>query len=296
MDESDRMLINNFLASHGDNALFKGIEGLRISDLITVLEEAGELIMSFYHSGNIQVDIKVDDSPVTSADKASNDFILGKLQALYPDTPIISEETTHIPFEIRKNWEYCWMLDPLDGTKEFLKRNGEFSINLALIKDHLPVIGFVHFPVQKWTYFAIKGKGAYKLDSESVLSELPLDTSHLQLPVRIMISRSHSGQRELDFILKIQGLGYEVHTLPHGSAMKHCLIAEGLGDVYPKFGTCSEWDTAPGQLILEEAGGKITRTDNGKALTYNKQDFENPEFIMWGPNSPKDLLNNFPNS
>ena len=273
----------------------------RRGPLLDLLESAGKLIMEYYNSKAFEIESKADDSPVTTADKASNDLIIDGLTKLYPDIPIISEETTQIPYDIRKNWEYCWMLDPLDGTKEFIKRNGEFSINLALIHNHKPVEGYIHFPVQDWTYWAQKGKGAWKTDHLDIGGCDTVETQNFaSLPrtshIRIMISRSHAGQREHDFISQVKKLGYVVETLPHGSAMKHCLIAEGKGDIYPKFGICSEWDTAPGQIILEESGGKITQTDTGEALLYNKEDFANPEFIMWGNNVPKDLLNSLLNS
>ena len=286
------------------------LEKLQVEPILELIKSAGELIMRFYTSGDIQIQTKADDSPVTNADKASNELILRGLLSRYPDIPIISEETAHTPYEIRKDWEYFWMVDPLDGTKEFIKRNGEFSINLALIHKKKPVAGFVHFPVQGWTYYAIKGGGAFKKESSFVIrlssfgrkkfSAISYQSSEKQKSnienreskINVMISRSHSGARELDFVNKLKNKGYDVETLPHGSAMKHCLIAEGKGDIYPKFGICFEWDTAPGQIILEEAGGKVTRTDNGESLSYNKPHFENPEFIMWGPDIPTDLLRN----
>lgn len=273
------------------------LENLKVEPIIELIRSAGELIMQFYTSGDIQIQTKADASPVTNTDKASNELIVKGLSSLYPNIPLISEETEHTPYEIRKNWEYCWMLDPLDGTKEFIKRNGEFSVNLALIYKNKPVAGFIHFPVQGWTYFAIKEQGAFKRESSFVirLSSCGRNNSSFSIlhsTIRVMISRSHSGPREQEFIARLMKLGYNVETHPHGSAMKHCLIAEGKGDIYPKFGPCSEWDTAPGQIILEEAGGKVTRTDNGEPLSYNKPDFINPEFIMWGPGIPTDLLNN----
>jgi 3'(2'), 5'-bisphosphate nucleotidase len=269
------------------------LSDLRIDPLIDLLNSAGRIIMQFYQSGEINIQTKADNSPVTNADHSSNELILSGLSSLYPDTPVISEEMDNSAYDIRKNWDYCWMLDPLDGTKEFIKRNGEFSINLALIHHDKPIAGFIHFPVQGWTYYAIEGKGAFKkvLHHESYpLSDISFQNSFIpKSHLRVMISRSHSGKREQAFINTLKDKGYEVETLAHGSAMKHCLIAEGLGDIYPKFGPCSEWDTAPGQIILQEVGGKITRCDNMKPLSYNKANFENPEFIMWGPGIPSDL-------
>ncbi|MCK5822258.1 MAG: 3'(2'),5'-bisphosphate nucleotidase CysQ [Bacteroidales bacterium] len=272
------------------------IKNFKVDPIIELIRSAGELIMQFYNSGNIQVQTKTDNSPVTNADNASNELILKGLSFLYPNIPIISEESDNTPYEIRKNWEYCWMVDPLDGTKEFINQNGEFSVNIALIHNNKPVAGFIYFPVQGWTYYAVKGQGAFKRESSfgrTKFSELSYQRSdNHKSKIRVMISRSHSGPRELEFVKELKNKGYKVKTLPHGSAMKHCLIAEGKGDIYPKFGACSEWDTAPGQIILEEAGGKVTRTDNGESLSYNKHDFINPEFVMWGPGIPTDLLSN----
>ncbi len=279
------------------------LKNLQVDPIVELVRSAGELIMGFYNSGNIQIQIKSDESPVTNADKAANEFILAGLKSLYPDIPIISEETTPVDYEIRKNWEYFWMVDPLDGTKEFIKRNGEFSVLLALIHHNKPIAGFIHFPVQGWTYYAMKGGGAFKIKSSlsrkgaNTVENLhtgSLAEPHLKNPIllsriRVMISRSHSGDREMEFIEKLRLKAYHVETLPHGSAMKHCLLAEGKGDIYPKFGICYEWDTAPGQIILEEAGGRVTRTDSNESLTYNKPDLENPEFIMWGPGIAIDL-------
>lgn len=277
------------------------LKNLRIDALVELVSSAGKLIMQYYQSENIQIKTKADHSPVTNADQASNDLLIKGLSSIYPNTPIISEETIQTPFEIRKNWEYCWMIDPLDGTKEFIKRNGEFSVNLALIHNNKPVAGFIHFPVQGLTYYALEGQGAFKRSSKTDVRRLKIEYQKPRIEsrnskIRVMISRSHSGQHEMDFIEKLRSKGFETETLPHGSAMKHCLIAEGKGDIYPKFGICYEWDTAAGQIILEESGGRVTRTDNGESLSYNKVNLENPEFIMWGAGIPIDLLHNLQDS
>ena len=276
------------------------IDQINIDDLIDGLLSAGQIIMDYYHRQAVQVELKADQSPVTEADQASNNYLINLLTRLHPDVPIISEETEKVPYSIRKKWAYCWLVDPLDGTKEFLKKNGEFSINLALIHDDKPVVGLVHFPVQQWTYYAVKGKGMYKKtkfsdfsfqSSASKKESIGNNTDNLVMgksgdikkpSLEVMISRSHSGDREYAFIELLEQKGYCVNTHPHGSAMKHCLVAEGVGDIYPKFGSCSEWDTAPGQLIIEEAGGATTRVNDWLPLQYNKASFENPEFIMWG--------------
>lgn len=263
---------------------------LRTSPILALLQSAGDLILSHYRAQDFEVDIKSDDSPVTTADKESNELIISGLKDLYPDIPIISEESTQVAYSIRKDWEYCWMVDPLDGTKEFLKQNGEFSINLALIHQHRPIAGFIHFPVLELSYLAQENKGAWKINPDR--SMIQLRPATLDLPkskIRVLISRSHAGQHEYQFVDQVVKLGFPVETLAHGSAYKHCLLAEGRGDVYPKFGICSEWDTAPGQIILEEAGGIVTRTDTRQPLRYNKPDFSNPEFIMWGTQMPTAL-------
>ncbi len=271
--------------------MIQDYQEIRVEPLVELLEAAGRLVMSYYQREDLGVELKADQSPVTQADQASNQFLIKRLNTLYPDTPIISEESDAPAFSIRKTWPFCWMIDPLDGTKEFLKHNGEFSINLALIHKHEPVVGFIHFPVQGWTYYAIKGMGAVKVtggrsyELRVASDELKVTSGELGVAsstIRVMISRSHAGEREFEFIEKLKTLGFEVETHPHGSAMKHCLVAEGKGDIYPKFGPCSEWDTAPGQLILHEAGGKLSSLQDGGPLRYNKGNFLNPEFIMFG--------------
>lgn len=272
-----------------------------IPHILKAMQEAGQAIMMFYQDQHLAVEFKADASPVTSADQASNRILLDALAAHYPHVPVISEESALPSWEERQHWPWCWLVDPLDGTREFLKHNGEFSVNLALIHQHQPIAGFIHFPVQNCSYYALLGEGAYKAGSDGQTKRLgkhpaalnPAADPYPDHPelLHIMISRSHAGQDEYAFIKRLRDAGFGVQTHPHGSAMKHCLLAEGKGDLYAKFGTCSEWDTAPGQLILEEAGGSVTRHGDGLPLEYNKESMENPGFFMWGLRIRDELRN-----
>jgi len=254
-------------------ALFEKV----VEPTIKLANHAGDAILEVYAT-DFDVQAKEDDSPLTQADLASNSKITAGLKALTPDIPIISEEFGLPDFDERASWSRYWLIDPLDGTKEFVKRNGEFTVNIALIENHQAVFGVVHVPVRNSTYSGCRGVGAeLRTNGEE---PRPIGVARESAtPVRVVGSRSHRGA-SLDQFL--QNLGdFEMH--PTGSSLKFCLIAEGAADVYPRLGLTSEWDTAAAQAVVEQAGGVVLELD-GIPLSYNnKSDILNPHFLVAGP-------------
>ncbi|MGH8494934.1 MAG: 3'(2'),5'-bisphosphate nucleotidase CysQ [Gammaproteobacteria bacterium] len=256
----------------------------RASDLlepvVDIARRAGGEILAVYDT-EFHVDEKSDTSPLTAADLASHRTIKAGLEALTPQWPILSEESTRaIPFEERSRWQTYWLVDPLDGTREFVKRNGEFTVNIALIHEHRPVLGVVHVPVMAIDYFGCTDTGAFRRDAAE--EPRPIRVAALgDGPVRVVGSRSHGGS-SLDGFLDRLG----PHELvPMGSSLKLCLVAEGAADVYPRLGPTSEWDTAAAQAVVECAGGHVVDS-NGKPMLYNtKADILNPHFLVFGDDS-----------
>jgi 3'(2'), 5'-bisphosphate nucleotidase len=268
-------------------------------------KRAGEAILDVYGS-DFAVEQKDDKSPLTLADKRSHEIIMDVLgQTITVDdraVPVLSEEGRGIPFDERKEWEYFWLVDPLDGTKEFVKRNGEFTVNIALIRNHKPVLGVVYIPVEDVFYFAAIDFGTYKLEnSESLFDSLVdnradnlsinelLDKSQ-RLPLAnnskssltVIGSRSHTSEEFTEFVKLLNEKYGEVEFIHSGSSLKLCLVAEGAADVYPRFGPTMEWDTAAGQAIVEQAGGRIMGAQTREPLRYNKENLLNPFFIVSG--------------
>jgi 3'(2'), 5'-bisphosphate nucleotidase len=237
--------------------------------------EAGKAILEVYAT-DFDVQSKSDESPLTQADLASNHCIVAGLAELTPDIPIISEESGLPEFSERRTWECYWLIDPLDGTKEFVNRNGEFTVNIAFIQSNRPVFGVVHVPVQGKTYIGCEGHGSELRDGGQVTAVHIAEAS--SVPVRIVGSRSHRGS-SLDAFLEKLG---ESNIVPMGSSLKFCTVAEGNADVYPRLGPTSEWDTAAAQAVVEQAGGQVLELD-GKPLSYNKKsDILNPWFVVIG--------------
>ncbi|GMR17025.1 MAG: 3'(2'),5'-bisphosphate nucleotidase CysQ [Gammaproteobacteria bacterium] len=248
-----------------------------IEATVSLAHEAGAAILEVYAT-DFPVQTKDDDSPLTQADMASQDIIARGLKQLTPDTPIISEESGLPDFAERRAWRRYWLLDPLDGTKEFVQRNGEFTVNIALIEQHRPILGVVHVPVSGLTYTGARGLGSARREAASAAQPIRVAAAS-DSPVRVMGSRSHRGA-SLDAFL--QRLG-PVEMLPMGSSLKFCRIAEGAADVYPRLGPTSEWDTAAAQAVVEQAGGQVLQLD-GTPLDYNrKADILNPHFLVLGP-------------
>jgi 3'(2'), 5'-bisphosphate nucleotidase len=248
--------------------------------------EAGQAIMRVYDSA-FNVEYKEDKSPLTEADKKANEIINTFLKPT--NIPIISEENKQIDYDIRKNWDTCWIVDPVDGTKEFIKRNGEFTVNIALVTNEKPVLGVIYVPVTKVLYLAdLNIKKAYKaeLDShETTIEELLKKVSLLKPKknnsnlVQVVGSRSHMSQETLDFIEEFKKFGKDVEIVSKGSSLKFCLVAEGNADVYPRFAPTMEWDTAAGQAICNAVGIDVISKQTNKSLLYNKKNLLNPWFL-----------------
>lgn len=263
-----------------------------IKNILHIVELAGEAILDIYNSSDFSVTKKQDDSPLTLADKESHKIIKKELTKLYPDIPILSEEGRDIPYKKRKCWERFWLIDPLDGTKEFIKRNGEFTVNIALIEDNKPVLGVIYVPDKDLFYFADRKIGAYKLENTAIKEntstankliklsiKLPLD--YPDKPFTVVTSRSHLSKETEDYILRLNEKHKELKIIPRGSSIKICLVAEGSADIYPIFGPTCEWDTAAGHAIINIAGGKIVDVANNKMLKYNKENLINPSFVVY---------------
>jgi 3'(2'), 5'-bisphosphate nucleotidase len=247
-----------------------------IEPAVALARQAGDAILEVYAS-DFDVQSKDDESPLTQADLASHRRIVSGLAAMTPDLPVISEESGLPPFDERRDWTTYWLIDPLDGTREFVNRNGEFTVNIALIADGRPVFGVVHVPVQGKTYVGCEGHGADLRAGEE--SPRPIhvaqSSSH---PVRVVGSRSHRGA-SLDAFIERLG---DCDLVPMGSSLKFCVVAEGGADVYPRLGPTSEWDTAAAQAVVEQAGGSVVTLD-GKPMKYNqKEDILNPHFLVIG--------------
>ncbi|PCJ80132.1 MAG: 3'(2'),5'-bisphosphate nucleotidase [Flavobacteriales bacterium] len=248
--------------------------------------DAGNEILDVYDS-DFAVEHKEDKSPLTLADKQAHEKISEYL--LKTSIPILSEEGKEIPYEERKNWHSFWMVDPLDGTKEFVKRNGEFTVNIALIQNGNPILGVIYVPVKRVLYFAAEGIGAYK-NSEFRIQNSEFDDLIVQshkLPnhnhrtqYTVVASRSHPSQETEDFINDLKNEHGEVGITSMGSSLKICLVAEGSADIYPRFGPTMEWDTAAGQAIVQCAGKQFLHYQSGKPMIYNKENLLNDWFIV----------------
>lgn len=264
-------------------------ENIQLIDLVNISMAAGERILEVYGS-EFAVETKEDQSPLTLADKRSNEEIIRQLNQLYPQIPVLSEEVKAVDYEERKQWESLWIVDPLDGTKEFVKRNGEFTVNIALVCQGKPVIGAIYAPVLERLYFAKKGVGSFKLEQAKNLSKITNDKELLEAALRlpyqetqakkyVVASRSHMSPETETFVNEMKEKYGEVEVTSIGSSLKLCLIAEGKADVYPRFAPTMEWDTAAGQAIVEQSGGKTVKTTDNQPLEYNKENLLNPWFI-----------------
>ena len=248
--------------------------------VIRITVAAGREILSVYQQ-SYQIENKADGSPVTTADLRAHELIVRQLSLLTPDIPVLSEESSNIAASERQRWSAFWLVDPLDGTKEFIKRNGEFTVNIALVENHRPVIGVVHTPVGGSTYYAATGQGAWRAEGPHAPTAIK-SRRYDGGAARMVASRSHEGAAVIafrDMLLAESGL--PVESVNMGSSLKVCLVAEGKADVYPRLGLTSEWDTAAADCVLNEAGGAVIDLD-GNPLQYNKANLLNPWFMATG--------------
>ena len=258
---------------------------LNLSDwlpsVIDIARDAGDKIMEIYGTEDFQVEQKADDSPLTAADLAAHKTIVAALDTLTPNIPVLSEESAKLDFSTRSAWQTYWLVDPLDGTKEFIKRNGEFTVNIALIHEHVPVLGVVHAPATGISYWGAKGLGAWKKDGDQAPAPIQVRADEGS-PLQVVGSRSHAGGLLGGFL---QQLG-DHELVSMGSSLKLCLVAEGAADLYPRLGPTSEWDTAAAHAVVLYAGGQVTDTDM-QPLRYNTKDsLLNPYFLVFRQQGP----------
>ena len=250
--------------------------GQLTQQVITIAEQASERILKVYNT-EFDVTSKDDNTPLTEADMAAHHTIVEGLSKLTPDIPILSEESNGIPFEKRRQWQRYWLVDPLDGTREFVKRNGEFTVNIALIDDHKPIIGVIHTPVSGVCYYANNDEGSFKMTHGEGAVKI---TTRRKPKDHTLVagSRSHRGDSLNDFLARIGD--YDIVSM--GSSLKSCLVAEGKVDIYPRLGPTSEWDTAAAQCIVENAGGVLVELSM-EPMRYNtKESLLNPHFLVIG--------------
>lgn len=252
-----------------------------IDKIIEIAINAGNAILEIYKQ-DFTVELKSDDSPLTLADKTANEIIINGLKTINNSIPIISEENKLIDFSERKNWTKCWIVDPLDGTKEFIKKNGEFTVNIALVEYGIPVLGVVHVPAQNITYYAEKNIGCYKIENGNS-TQLKIRRLAEDGVLKIVGSRSHQTPELLAYVEQQKTKFANVEFVAAGSSLKFCLLAEGKADVYPRLGPTMEWDTCAGQIVAKEAGAEVLRFDNNEPLLYNRENLLNPFFIVKNP-------------
>lgn len=265
-------------------------QALELAPLLQMAQQAGQAILDIYHQPEaVQVSLKADQSPLTAADAASHTIIVQALTAFTPGIPVLSEEGSDIAYEVRRHWPLFWCVDPLDGTKEFIKRNGEFTVNIALVQGHAPVLGVIYQPVEQRLWIGGQGMGAFRWHSESGGSEI------LQVQKREHVKSDNSEASQVQRREhEVVAVGSRTHSAPEeaavqarygvttfiaaGSALKFCLVADGSAQLYYRHGPTMEWDTAAGQAIVEAAGGSLT-TPDGQPFLYNKPDLRNGSFI-----------------
>jgi 3'(2'), 5'-bisphosphate nucleotidase len=282
-------------------------------------KRAGDAILAVYHSA-FDVELKDDRSPLTLADKRAHEIIAGDLAAgpmkNSSSLPLLSEEGKHIPYEMRGQWNDYWLIDPLDGTKEFIKRNGEFTVNIALISGKRPVLGVIYAPERGTLYFAARKIGSYRLDDVTIVHDLDakggfdergagedalraiigksrkLKSNIIRSEpstITVVGSRSHGGEEMDDFLNRLKNRFKRVNMASAGSSLKLCMVAEGSADLYIRHGPTMEWDIAAGQIIVEEAGGAVVNLTSALPLEYNKENLLNPAFLV-ARRDPKEIM------
>ena len=254
-----------------------------VEKIILLAKKAGTAIMDVYNT-DFDVQFKDDQSPVTKADKNANVIIENGLKEIDDSIPILSEEGKNVKYDDRKGWNNFWLVDPLDGTKDFIKKNDEFTVNIALIKDQSPVFGVVYAPATKLLYWGGETCGTWKKESNSLAQEINVN-SEFHGTIMIASSRSHPSHKMKDFLHQFEK--YELK--PMGSSLKICLVSDGTVHIYPRLGPTMEWDTAASHAILKYAGGEMIQAGKNEALIYNKRDLLNPEFIAGNLNFINEL-------
>ena len=247
-----------------------------IQKIVDIAKIAGDKILQIYNENSFDLRLKTDNSPLTEADIAAHNIITQQLKLITPKIPILSEESAVVSWQERKQWEYYWLIDPLDGTKEFIKKNGEFTVNIALIYQHNPIIGVVHAPVLNETWIGEQGEPSKKIEKGGtrVIKVKPYKKNETY---KVVGSRSHTGDSLNDFLEKLET--YELVLM--GSSIKLCLVAEGRAHIYPRFGPTSEWDTAAAHAVVNSAGGEVINSKTQEPLRYNSKDLlRNPYFIV----------------
>lgn len=249
-----------------------------IEQVKQIAEEAGKIILDFYESDfKGTIEYKSDNSPVTIADRTANEFIVSNLQKIYSDIPVIAEESQNVDFAQRIKWPYFWMVDPLDGTKEFIKKNGEFTVNIALIKQTKPVLGVIYAPVYNKMYWAYKGTGAF-MNSDNKTVKISARKSDLKSKnLKIVLSRSHLDNSTKEYLKNFN----DPVTIERGSSLKFMDIACGEADLYFRLNSVMEWDTAASHIIIKESGADLVNIKNGKNIFYNKKNLKIPGFIVY---------------
>jgi 3'(2'), 5'-bisphosphate nucleotidase len=247
-----------------------------LDNLIEISRLAGDEILDVY-DGTINVTLKDDLSPLTDADRKSNTVITDRLSELYPDIPILSEEGQEIHYNDRKEWNLFWLIDPLDGTKEFIKRNGEFTVNIALIEEGEPIAGVVYAPTKDTFWYGARDIGSFTIKGDALPKKISvIDNGHQ--PVKIVSSRSHPSEKLQNYLDRFEN--HEILNM--GSSLKICLVADGSAHIYPRLGPTMEWDSGAGHAVLRYAGGFLTDTSTEQELIYNKENLRNPDFICYG--------------
>ena len=248
--------------------------------------KAGKRIIEIYENEDFEVDLKGDDSPLTKADLASHTIIMSSLKET--NIPVLSEEGKHLSYEERKKWRKLWIVDPIDGTKEFIKKNGEFTVNIALVENQTPILGVIYVPVLKELYFASKELGSFKLNDVTrftSLEEILKEADQLPLPTKIenytvVASKSHLSQETEEYIASLEKEYGEVKTISKGSSLKLCMVAEGQANQYPRFAPTMEWDTAAGQAICKYAGKMVYDYKTQEEMLYNRENLLNNWFLV----------------
>ena len=278
------MFLNNqftFVLVQNTIKLFN-LEDMDLSLLATkvaqIATKAGDQIIEIYeNASDIEIHKKADDSPLTKADKAANQVICEGLERLEHLFPIVSEENKEVPYDVRSKYEYYWLVDPLDGTKEFIKRNGEFTVNIALIHQQRPILGVVYVPVTQKMYWAAKEVGAFEQRGEESFQLKAQSFDMKEEGLKVVCSRSHLNEDTQAFVDNLN----QPELVAKGSSLKFLILAEGEAHLYPRLAPTMEWDTAAAQIVLEEAGGKVIDNVTRESLKYNKENMRNPHFVAY---------------